>query len=90
MTNKTTEHENDAAPGVQIEPVVMQAYEYEGIAIFREIEPRLSAYSDIQVCSMYRGWSNETACAGWLSVTDRGAVEFCKWAFTYPADSYSA
>ena len=74
----------------ELTAVVMQSYEIEGIALFREIEPKLEGYTDEQVRNMYRAWSNETACAGWLSVTMHGAKAFCEWAFTYPADTYSA
>lgn len=91
MTNKNAEvqaADEDAKRPVDV--LVMQSYEIEGIALFREMEPKLSAYTDEQVRNMYRAWSNETASAGWLSVTRHGAKAFCEWAFTYPADMYSA
>ena len=61
-------------------------YEAEGIAVFRYIEPRFIKMTDGRIADLYREWSTEQACATWLGVTNRGAEEFCKWAFTAPAD----
>lgn len=74
----------------RVDRVVMQSYEYEGITLFRDMDPRFEKYTDVQIRDIYRAWSRETASAGWLSVTTVGAKEFIKWAFTYPADFHSA
>jgi len=64
-------------------------YEVSGLAVFRYIEPRFIPMSDEQVAHLYRRWSDEQACAGWLGITNKGAEAFCKWAFTPPADFIS-
>jgi len=64
----------------------MDDYVIAGLAIFRYIEPRFIDMSDKDLKDLYRIWSDEQACASWLGVTNKGAEQFCKWAFITPFD----
>jgi hypothetical protein len=67
------------------EIVRLPDYVVSGIAVFRYIQPRFLALTDLEIRALYRQWSTMEASASWLGVTPVGARKFCEWAFTSPA-----
>ena len=58
----------------------------EDVAFFRRIDPRFNQYTDEEISSLYGEYSAMMACASWLITTEKLARDFCRWAFTTPAD----
>ncbi len=90
MSNKTDNNQEPEQERenswIGVDPLVRPDYEIEGLAIFRQIEPKFIQMPNDKVAQLYRIWSDQQACASWIGVTNRGAEYFCKWAFTTPAD----
>jgi len=54
------------------------------VARFREEISELSELTDSEIEELYREWSSENHCAGWLSVTDRAVRVFRNWVTKSP------
>lgn len=67
----------------------MEDYHIKTIAQIRARNSRLNQYDDKAIASLYRAYSAETACAGWLDSTPERVIDcFIKWALTAPADLF--
>ena len=66
-------------------------YQIKTIEQIRARKTRLNQYDDKAIASLYRAYSSETACAGWLDSTLERVVDcFITWALTAPADLFMA
>jgi hypothetical protein len=64
-------------------------YQIKTIAQIRARNTRLNQYDDRAIASLYRSYSAETACAGWLDSTTERVIDcFITWALTTPADLF--
>ena len=61
-------------------------YEKQTIQEIRCLGSRLSGFTDYKLRELYREWSQETACAGWLGCSKRGLKAFAEWATVAPCD----
>ncbi len=52
----------------------------EDIQRLRSGIPALAALSDAAVEGMYRSWSEDMYCAGWMHIGDEEVTEFREWA----------
>lgn len=64
---------------------MMEDYEIETIKQIKQYSQKLSTMPDEKIHQLYSEWSN-LLCAGWLSPSENGVKEFCKWATTAPCD----
>lgn len=59
-------------------------YKAECMYKFRKAEPRFIALDNEKLSRLYGEYSEQTACAGWLFVTDKVLEEFIGWVFETP------
>jgi len=66
----------------------MQQYEEYGVVLIKSKSPTLAEIPDAGVAELYRRYSQETACAGWLTLFEKDVPFFLEWVFTSPLDAY--
>jgi hypothetical protein len=70
----------------------MEDYEIETIKLIREagvLETEFpNGFPDTVIYDLYKQYSAETACAGWISGNQRTAEDFVYWATTSPLVDY--
>ena len=64
----------------------MQDYQEETLKMIRSRPSKLKWVDDEKLIRLYQEWSENTACAGWLTPCDRSIREFIIWAITPPCD----
>jgi len=62
----------------------MQRWQMEGIKEFRRADKRFDELSDSQLKRLYNNFSEETACASWVTVIPPSTEAFINWAFNSP------
>ncbi len=76
----------DPIPTTMPPPPPIPDYEAETILAIRQRNTRLNVLHDSTLRDLYRTWSTESACAGWLAPSDTSITLFVEWALTAPAD----
>ena len=61
-------------------------YQLATIREIRQLNSGLNKLSDCQLRELYAEWSEETACARWISYSKRSIEYFVEWATVAPCD----
>ena len=66
----------------------MQTHKKELVDAVKTQSPRLALESDERITDLYKNWSLEYHCAGWITQSELGVKAFIQWATTAPCDIY--
>ena len=66
----------------------MQTHKKELVDAVKAQSARLALESDERVMVLYKQWSHECHCAGWITQSELGVKAFIEWATTAPCDIY--